>query len=122
MGDNRILAIAGDDDQLWVGGDDKGVALFDTNGLVSSETFLTADGLPSNRVRALSLDAAGDVWAATQAGVARYKRDVEAWIPMTASAGLDGLTDLVAVSATTDGGDRVVVVAGNDGVALLGPP
>lgn len=119
-GDNRILAIAGDDDLLWIGGDDKGAARMNAD--LSFDVFRTGEGLPSNRVRGLAVDRDRDVWAATQAGAARYKSDRDVWLPMGEEAGLDGVTDLLSVATGVEGGRTVVVVGGGpQGLAVLGP-
>jgi hypothetical protein len=118
-GDNRILAIAGDDDLLWVGGDDKGAARLNADDSV--DVFRTAQGLPSNRVRGLAVDGDHDVWAATQAGAARYKRDRDVWVPMGEESGLGPITDLVSAATGVEGGRTVVVVGGTEGLAVLGP-
>jgi len=119
-GDNKIRALAGDDDRLWIGGDDKGVARFNTSDL-ATDLFDEDDGLPSKRVRSLAVDSARDVWAATQDGAARYKRDIGVWVPMGEDAGLGNVIDLVAAAAADEGGDPVVVVGSNMGIAILGP-
>jgi hypothetical protein len=116
---NRIVALAGDARRIWVGSDDNGVARFDSASR-QADVFTESDGLPSNRVRALAVDSSSDVWAATQDGVARYKRDRGVWVSMGEDAGLGDLTDLRAVAVLEGDGQRLVVVGANDGVAVLG--
>ena len=118
-GPNAIRAIAGDDDLLWIGGDDKGVARMNAD--LSFDVFRTDDGLPGNRVRGLAVDGDHDVWAATQTGAGRYKRDRGVWVAMGEEAGLDDLTDLLSIATGVQGGRTVVVVGGAQGLAILGP-
>ncbi len=120
-GNNRILALAGDDQRIWVGSDDRGIARFDTSSGKADLFTVEQGGLPSNRVRDLAVDSSHDVWAATQNGVARYKRDYAVWVSMGADAGLSGLTDLRAVTVLEVGAQRLIVVGANDGIAILGP-
>lgn len=118
-GNNKIIALAGDDDLLWVGGDDRGAARLNPD--LSVDVFGTAQGLPSDRVRGLAVDGEHDVWAATEDGAARYKSDRDVWVPMGQSTGLGDITNLFSAATTIEGGRTVVVVAGPEGVAVLGP-
>lgn len=118
--DNKIRALAGDGDRVWVGSDNQGIALF--NGAIGEQVFTEAEGLPSNKVRGLAIDAAGDVWAATDRGVARFKSDRQKWIAMGAEAGLDPmLQNTVGIAVLEEGGQRHVVIGASGGIAILGP-
>lgn len=75
-------------------------------GQLMREVFTTAHGLPSDDVRALTVDAAGRVWAATRSGVARYELGATGgkWRAWGAKHGLvDALAlgdlDLIAIAA-----------------------
>ena len=76
--------------------------------------------LPTNKIRALAVDSAGDLWAATDAGVVRYKNDREVWVPMAEAAGLDGLVDVVGVAVQETADSRFVVIGAASGTAILG--
>jgi hypothetical protein len=116
--DDKIRALAGAGNLLWVGSDDQGVARFDSDTGVA-EVFDKADGLPSNKVRALAVDSAGDVWAATDKGVARYKSDRGVWITMDEDAGLEGLVDVFGIAVLESNGQRVVALGASGGIAIL---
>jgi hypothetical protein len=118
--DNKIQGLAGDEDRVWACSDERGVARIDSSG--QADVFTEASGLPSNRARAVAVDAAHDAWVATQEGAARYKRDRAAWVAMGAEQGLEDTTDLRAVAAATDGAGRIFAVAAGNGIAVLRSP
>ena len=71
LASNRIQSIFAEaDDTLWLGTEDNGLARF-RNG--ESQTFTTADGLPSNQVNALQKDLDGSLLIFTQDGLARWR-------------------------------------------------
>ncbi len=66
-----VLSLAqGRDGDVWVGTFGDGVFRLDAQGR-PKHTFDTSDGMPGGNVRAISIDAQGEVWAGTQKGVVR---------------------------------------------------
>jgi hypothetical protein len=76
-----VRAIVDLPDGSWLAATPAGVASLD--GLVT-----TADGLPSDDVRSLAVDAAGVAWAGTGAGLARRDPATGAWRPFLGADGL----------------------------------
>ncbi|MGI8566706.1 MAG: ligand-binding sensor domain-containing protein, partial [Pyrinomonadaceae bacterium] len=69
MASNRLLSLFAEaDDTLWLGTEDGGLVRF-RNG--QSQTFTTADGLPSNQVNAVQKDLDGSLLIFTGDGLAR---------------------------------------------------
>lgn len=122
VADNKIRALLDVDGVVWAGGDDLGIALFDPGAGAVTRVFTADDGLPSEKVRALAVDSDGDVWVATQSGVARFKSDRQVWVPMRAASGLGSSTDVAAVTAVGTGDTRKIIAGTKDGVALLALP
>ena len=121
--DNKIRALLDVDGLIWAGSDGLGVALYDPAADDVLDIFTAADdALPSDKVRAIAVDATGDLWIATQAGVARWKRDRQVWVPMEAASGLVGSTDAAAITAVGSGDARTIIAGTKDGVALLTLP
>ena len=120
-GNNKIRALAGDAEEVWVGSDDQGIALFDSADSTAQVFTLEQDGLPSDKIRGLAIDGA-DVWAATDKGVARYKRDRGLWITMDEAAGLEGLVDVKGVTVLQVEGRRTIAIAAGGGIATMGLP
>jgi PKD domain len=118
--DDRIRALAGAGDLVWAGSDNQGVARFNT-GTGRADVVYTAPGdLPSNAIRALAVENNGDVWAATDQGVARYKRDRDVWIAMGEDTQLEGnLLDVSGIAVLQAGGKRVVAIGTAGGIAIL---
>lgn len=83
-------------------------------------------GRLSNRVRAVVVESegpyAGDVWAATNAGVSRYIRRRNTWIHMDADHGLTGHLDLLSLAIDTDQGRRVIYGGSRVGVVYIRKP
>ena len=119
--DNKIRALLEVDGEIWAGADDPGVAVFDPGTLTVTSIFTTANGLPSNKVRAIAVDTTGDVWLATDRGVARYKQDRAVWVAMGAGTGI-GSIDVRAVTAVGAGAARKIIAGTHDGVSLLTLP
>jgi hypothetical protein len=117
--DNKITALALDDaGRLWVSSGGLGIAEVDS---VTGEPRRiyrreNTPALPSDSVNALALDAGGDLWAATAAGVARYQRDLDAWVDLTSAPVVD-LDALRAAAVDPATGD--VYVGGEKGLASL---
>ena len=120
--DNKLRGLADRDGAVWAGSDDQGVAVFDPGAGSVTALYKVADGLPSDKIRALAVDAGGDVWVATDKGVARFKSDREVWVAMEKSSGLDGATDVAAVIAVGSGDTRKLIAGTKQGVAVLTLP
>lgn len=75
--------------------------------------YTTADGLPSDRVRALHYDSTGALWVGTDEGLARF--DGQAFRVFTAAHGLPHAT----IQAITESRDGVLWVGTNAGLAWL---
>ena len=118
-GDDKIRALLAVGSDVWAGSDGSGVVRFDTTTGQVSATYTSADGLGSNKIRALAVDGDGDIWAVTDKGVARFKQDRQAWFSMGAQSGLSSITDLSAVVAVGQGDQRLFVVGGNGAIAYL---
>jgi PKD repeat protein len=126
--DNKIRAIVNTSSEaLWIGTDTQGVVLFDLRTNTPGEPYNEANsGLGSNKIRALVVEAggpyAGDVWAATDAGVSRYISQRDTWIHMDAAHGLEGHLDLNTLAIDTDQGRRVIYGGSTAGVVYIRKP
>ena len=120
--DNKIRALLDIDGVVWAAGDDLGIALFDPGAAAVTRVFTGDDGLPSEKVRAIAVDDDGDVWVATQMGIARFKQDRQVWVPMASASGLGSATDATAMAAVGAGDARKIIAGTKDGVALLALP
>lgn len=128
--DNKIRALAVDDgrDELWVGSDDGGVARVTSAGEFAVKgIYGTAKGnLGTDKIRAFAVERtgpyAGDVWAATGAGVARYIRSRDTWLLMGSAHGLSGRTDVRAIAVDRNAGRRTVYAGTKAGLVLLEIP
>jgi hypothetical protein len=116
--DDKIRALAGDGARVWVGSDDQGIARIE--GSTLADVYTDVDDLPTNKIRALAVDSAGDVWAATDKGVVRYKNDRDVWVTMAEAAGLDGFVDVFGVAVQEAADARFVVIGASNGTAILG--
>jgi signal transduction histidine kinase/ligand-binding sensor domain-containing protein len=67
------------DHRLWFGTLGGGLSVYRNGGIES--TYTTADGLPSNWVTGIEMDASGTLLAITRSGVARFERN--RFIPLT---------------------------------------
>lgn len=120
-GDNKIRAVLDSGGDVWVGSDDAGIARLDAGGAVAEGPFVMPE-LPSNKIRALVEDADGDVWAATDAGVVRFKQDRRAWFAMGAAQGLTGALDVRALAVGHSLGSDFVLAGTSTGLAVLVTP
>jgi hypothetical protein len=118
-GDNKIKGLADDGVDLWVGSDAQGAARYRPG--VIPTLYTLADGLSSLKVRALTVDASGDIWAATEVGASRFKKDRQAWVALS-TAGLPGDKKLKAITVDESGGRRAIYVGGTQGFALMRVP
>ncbi len=81
-GDNKIRGFADDGTFLWAASDNSGVVKLQGTTVVAS--YASGDfGLQSSRIAAMATDAGGDIWATTNAGVHRFKKDREVWVQMS---------------------------------------
>lgn len=117
-GNNRIRALAADDAGFWAGGDNKGVARL-VEGTVESIYSKLQGHLPDDRIHAIAVDDAGDVWVATARGLARFKRDREEWVTMAFGTGLDDHLDLRAIAVDEHGGRRAIYAGSDRGLLIL---
>lgn len=120
-GNNKISGIADDGARLWVAGDGKGVATV-INGSVGNVYTTANSDLISNGVRALAVDASGDIWASTQAGVARFKADRQVWVPLDNTSGLGARSDLKVITIDESSGRRAIYVGGKNGLSMMAAP
>ena len=126
--DQKIRALVVDEanGELWVGSDNQGIARLanDTGAMLG--TFTTDDGLPSNKIRHIQVETsgphAGDVWAATDAGVARYIRARDTWVSMGDNHGLTGFLDVRAIAIDQAAGRRAIYAGTNNGVVYIRTP
>lgn len=128
--DHKIRALAVDEQSgvLWVGSDSRGIARTRYAGDFAVEaTYSTAEEtLVTDKIRGLAVEVtgpyAGDVWAATGSGVARYIRARDTWMHMNNNHGLDGRTDVRAVVVDEADGRRVIYAGTKNGLATLSVP
>lgn len=127
-GTPRALAPDLDGGGLWVASEGDGVAHVRFAGSdLDVATFDDQSGLPSNNGRAIAIERggrfAGDVWVATDKGLARWKADRSEWVIYGNPQGLMGYLDLdaVAVSAA-DGEPRQVFAGGAAGLVYAALP
>ncbi len=116
--DDKIRALVGDGDRVWVGSEDQGIARVE--GSAVAAVYTLDDQLPTNKIRGLAVDSAGDVWAATDKGVVRYKNDRDLWVTMAEPAGLDGLVDVFGVAVQETEDSRFIVIGASSGLGILG--
>jgi hypothetical protein len=111
---------------LWVASDDQGVARVDGQTGTTIEIFTSSNGLPSNKVRAFTEETsgpfAGDVWIATDAGLARWKADREIVIPLIGTAGLGSSTNLNDVAFSDDANDQRIFAGSTQGLVYAVRP
>lgn len=126
--DNRIVTLVVDEanDDLWVGSADRGIArLSNVNGMPQGIYDDGSSGLATNTIRHLRVETgryAGDVWAATDQGVARYIRARDTWITMGDAHGLNGNLDVKAIAIDEADGRRAIYAGTINGVVHLRVP
>lgn len=119
-GNDKIRALAGAGQVVWIGGEDKGIARL-VGGAID-ELFDQSGALPTNAIRALAVDELGDVWAASDEGVLRYKADRKVWLTMGVGAGLGQRLDLAAIAADRAIDRRGVFAGGPAGLVGMWLP
>ena len=120
-GDNKIRALLDAGADVWAGSDDEGIVRLDADGNVVDGPFASPP-LPSNKIRALVRDEDGDVWAATDSGVVRYKQDRKAWFAMGTAQGLGGALDVRALAMGESLNGAFVIAGTSSGLAVLRTP
>jgi hypothetical protein len=123
----RALAIDTDNDELWVASDDKYVVRVDnTTGAIIASYIHSSSDVVDGRMRELAVETSGrsrgDVWVATDKGLARYKRDRNLWILIAGPQGLGMLTNVKAVAIDDAGGRRAVFAGTTKGVVYSRVP
>ena len=110
-------------DELWIAADNNGIAAVAqvdaTTGAVAA-THAVTDGRARDIVVEPSGRFAGDVWVATRAGAARFKRDRGVWVEMDTTSGLGMRTDLKSIDL--DPATRTVYAASNKGIVYIRVP
>lgn len=124
----RALLFDGERDELWVGTGGVGAARVSTvSSLTTLAMYRTATGtLGSDDLRALAIEQtgayAGDVWAATDAGVARYVRARDRWLLMGNPQGLQERLDVRALAIDESDGRRTIFAGTSRGLVSLQIP
>jgi ligand-binding sensor domain-containing protein len=120
----RDLAVYAAAGELWLATDGNGVARVNLNSGALIDHFTATDtGLEGDKIRAIAVEQAGpfagDVWAATDKGVARFKRDRGVWLTYGNSQGLQGRLDVNGIAIDADGGRRGVWAGSKGGLVYL---
>jgi len=112
----------GASNELWLTSDDFGVAQADATTGAVNRRWDDTSGLPTNKARDVVFDSdgSGDVWVATQLGVARLKRDRAVWVRMGTNEGLGMRTDLREIAVDPD--TRTFYAAGAKGLVYIRAP
>lgn len=107
-----VSCLAAASGTLWAG-TPRGLVRWSMSSDPATPTLLTTiDGLPADKITAISLDQKGGVWVTTPKGVARYNGGSWTTYPRPPVGDL-----LVAIVALPDG--ESAWVGGSDGIALL---
>jgi ligand-binding sensor domain-containing protein/class 3 adenylate cyclase len=77
------------DGRLWVGTDGQGILVL-RDGKVD-QTFTTGEGLLSNTIKALGIDAKGHVWIGTNKGLNKWRPKRGGFVAFTERAGFTGI-------------------------------
>lgn len=116
----RDLAVHAAASELWVATEGNGVARLDLDsGALIAHYTAAATGLESDNIRALAIEDGGDVWAATDKGVSRFKRDRGIWLTYGNGLGLQGKLDVNGITIDEDGGRRGVWAGTKAGLVYL---
>lgn len=119
-GDDRIKALDDDGTLLWIGTGDDGLLTF-ANGAVQSSYSEESDDLPSDDVRAVSVDDDLDIWIGTSSGASRFKRDRNVWVHFDGEHGLED-ADAEHIDTDMQSGRRAVYLGGRDGLFVMRVP
>jgi len=117
LGDNNAYALACDSaGRIWVGHLNHGVSVF--NG-TAWKNYSGIDGPGGSRVFAIATcPTDGDVWVATEAGLARYSQKQDWWFHYTTAQGLP-CNEAIALDFDSTG--RLFVGTAYEGVAIATP-
>ncbi|MGC9945573.1 MAG: two-component regulator propeller domain-containing protein [Bryobacteraceae bacterium] len=91
IGSNRIIGLCEDSQgALWIGTQESGLIRYYKG---ETRAYTTRDGLPSDYIRAVNLDEAGNLWAATWKGLATFQAGhFKAYVPSRELSGQDMLS------------------------------
>lgn len=98
LGSDDVWTMARRGDAVWLGMFEGGLARVDASGRMRHYT--QADGLPSDTVLALAVDAQGTLWAGTTDGLARLRGDA---FEAVALPGAEGAPLVYSLAAQADG-------------------
>ena len=100
---NNVTSIAIDNDIIWIGTYDSGIAVYDTTAQTYQIINLT-NGLISNKVFEIVIDRSEEiVWVGTDRGVSRFYQPYGLWYNLTESMGLvDGNVTCIATPPEED--------------------
>lgn len=104
-------------DEVWIG-TNQGLLLFDRR-RGGFRGWSTADGLPNDDVRGLASDAHGQLWVATQRGLARLTPGSTAFKSLTTRSG--ALTNEFLLGSALQTSDNHLLFGGQDGFNILSP-
>ena len=128
-GDNRIRALLLDQeqDELWAVTDGFGAARVDiATEATTIDLYDATSSLRADRLRALVSESpgphGGDVWVATDRGVARYLRARDQWLLLGNQHGLHERLDVQALVLDSSGGRRTLYAGSTRGLVRLQMP
>jgi ligand-binding sensor domain-containing protein/CheY-like chemotaxis protein/nitrogen-specific signal transduction histidine kinase len=99
LGSDDVWALARQGDAMWAGTYDGGLTRIDADGAMQRYTR-EADGLPSDTVLALAVDADGVLWVGTDKGLARQRGERFETVVLP---GADGVSMVFSLSPQADG-------------------
>ena len=70
---SNVLSLAVENDEIWAGTNGGLVHIVPATG--NTQYFTSAEGLPSNTIAAIAVDAAGNKWLATPEGLVKYNNE-----------------------------------------------
>lgn len=122
--DDKIRALTVYNNELWIGTDGNGVVQASATSGAPAHVYTAANSaLPSDHIRAIAVEQsgrfAGDVWVATDMGVARFKRDRGVWFAMGNNHGLAMRTDVRAIVSGEYDGERAIYAGTVKGVVYI---
>ena len=89
--------------RLWVGTEGQGLLVLEGNKVVA--TYTMDNGLLSNAIKSLNLDATGHVWVGTNRGLNEWRQDVGSFAAYTERAGFTGIEAKYNATWKTRDGD-----------------
>jgi ligand-binding sensor domain-containing protein len=129
-GDDKVRVLKADPfgGELWVGTDGFGIATLDAEGETIAIYDEDTSHLTAEKIRAIAIEPAGrfagDVWVATDRGIARFKRDQGIWLTYGNTEGLMGNLDVrgIAIDVDVDAGRRTIWGGVNGGLVYIRTP